>query len=359
MADAFEGSTVNHVEFYVEDAAKSAGELADRFGFETFSGEGSSQPDAEVRSFAVGGDQIKLLMTEGRSSSHPASAYVRRHGAGVADIALRVADAAKAFDEAVRRGARPIAAPAVRDGAVVATIGGFGDVVHSLVELDESVDPRSLLGWAPRQVRAAGSGPDLGLIEIDHFAVCVEAGQLDQTVRYYEDVLGFEMIFAERIAVGSSGMDSKVVQSASGAVTLTIIEPDTDRKPGQIDRFLAAHDGAGVQHIAFRTDDIVTSVAGLTANGVGFLDAPGTYYDLLPSRLELTRHSISDLRPLGLLVDEDHDGQLFQIFARSTHARETFFFEVVERLGARTFGSGNIKALYEAVALAQAGTVAP
>jgi 4-hydroxymandelate synthase len=139
------------------------------------------------------------------------------------------------------------------------------------------------------------------------------------------------------------------VQSTSGKVTLTLIEPDATRESGQIDEFLKNHGGAGVQHVAFVTDQIVASVGAMAERGVGFLPTPGSYYDLLADRITLDRHSIAGLRELDILVDEDHQGQLFQIFARSTHPRKTFFLEVIERAGARTFGSGNIKALYEAV----------
>jgi len=149
-------------------------------------------------------------------------------------------------------------------------------------------------------------------------------------------------------------MDSKVVQSRSGAVTFTLIEPDLSQQPGQIDDFLRNHGGAGVQHIAFAAEDIVKAVGLITSRGVEFLDTPASYYSLLPRRLRLARHTVDELQGLNVLVDEDHDGQLFQIFSRSVHPRNTLFLEVIERLGARTFGSGNIKALYEAVELQRA-----
>lgn len=179
--------------------------------------------------------------------------------------------------------------------------------------------------------------------------MCLEPGQLVPTVEFYETVLDFEMVFTERIVVGGQAMDSKVVQSRSGAVTLTLIEPDTSREPGQIDKFVKEHGGAGVQHIAFATDDIVRDVTLLGGAGLAFLKTPPTYYDLVPERLSLLRHSVDQLRSLNILVDEDQDGQLLQIFTKSVHPRGTLFFEVIERLGARTFGSGNIKALYTAV----------
>jgi 4-hydroxymandelate synthase len=170
-------------------------------------------------------------------------------------------------------------------------------------------------------------------------------------VEFYERVLDFTMTFGERIVVGSQAIEAKAVQSGSGAVTLTLIEPDVSQDPGQIDEFLKNHGGAGVQHIAFTTDDIVRTVGSIASRGVEFLTAPDTYYTLLEERLEVVGHTTEDLRSLDLLVDEDHEGMLFQIFARSVHPRNTLFLEVIERLGANTFGGGNIKALYEAVEL--------
>lgn len=263
----------------------------------------------------------------------------------MANIALTASDAAGAFTEAVRRGAAAVAEPAERDGLVTASIRGFGDVIHTFVQRPALTDARTLPGFSA--VPEEGARFDSGLGAIDHFAVCLEAGQLASTVEFYEKVLDFRMIFEERIVVGSQAMDSKVVQSRSGSVTLTLIEPDTSLDPGQIDKFLKNHGGAGVQHIAFTADNIVESVGLLKSVGVSFLSTPDAYYRLLS--VDLAKHSVSRLRELDVLVDEDHDGQLFQIFTASVHPLGTFFMEVIERLGARTFGSGNIKALYEAV----------
>ena len=189
---------------------------------------------------------------------------------------------------------------------------------------------------------------DALLLEIDHAAICVLAGELDSTSRYYQDVFGFSEIFEEYIQVGGQGMNSKVVQSPARHVTFTLIEPDVRRSPGQIDDFLQWHAGAGVQHVAFRTDDIVTSVRTFASRGVGFLSTPGAYYDALEERLGTVDISFKDLRELGVLVDTDHWGQMYQIFTQSMHVRRTLFLELIERHGALTFGTSNIKALYEA-----------
>jgi 4-hydroxymandelate synthase len=179
--------------------------------------------------------------------------------------------------------------------------------------------------------------------------VCVPAGELDGTVRRYRDVFGLDQNFSERIVVGSQAMESKVVQSRSGGVTFTIIEPDTRLAPGQIDTFLQEHDGAGVQHVAFRTDDIRAGVRDCAVRGITFLSTPAAYYAELPERLGSLGVPVSELQELNVLADRDYAGVMLQIFTASSHPRHTLFFELIERRGARTFGSNNIKALYEAV----------
>ena len=267
----------------------------------------------------------------------------------MADIALRVPNATAAFTEAVRRGARPVAAP-TRDGDVVtATIMGFGDVVHTFVERAPWLDQRSLPGLAPVVASTADGLPQPGLSTIDHFAVCVEPGQIDRTVEFYRHTLDLELTFAERISVGTQAITTKVVQSRTGTLTLTLVEPDPTGDAGHVDEFLKQHGGPGVQHIAFSADSIVTAVRAAAARGVDFLATPAAYYERLPDRVTLASYSVAELRGLNVLVDADHDGQLFQIFTRSAHPRNTLFFELIERLGARSFGSGNITALYQAV----------
>ncbi|MEU8540639.1 4-hydroxyphenylpyruvate dioxygenase [Streptomyces sp. NPDC048717] len=331
----FEDLTVDHIRFCVDDLDARTAEFVRGYGLTV-----TDAPDptgAEHTAVLVRGD-IRLVLSRPPHDEHPDAVYTRRHGDGVADIALGTADAAGAFAEAVRRGARPLAEPVEKDGVVTASVAGFGDVAHTFVQRPAA------------RPAADAAATDTGLRHVDHFAVCVEAGELDATVELYERVLDFRMIFEERMVVGAQAMNSKVVQSGSGLVTLTVIEPDTTRDPGQIDGFLKNHGGAGVQHVAFATDDIVRTVTTMRTAGVEFLDTPDAYYGKLPERLALSRHSSKQLGSLRILADEDHAGQLFQIFTRSTHRHQTLFFEVIERAGATTFGSGNIRALYEAVA---------
>ncbi|GAB2695022.1 4-hydroxyphenylpyruvate dioxygenase [Kitasatospora kifunensis] len=340
---------LDYVEFYVADVEATAAAFQSRYGFTLAGCAGSAA--AGFRSLALTQGAMTLVLTEATIDDHPATAYVLAHGDGIADIALRTGDVTAAFTEAVRRGGRPIAEPAAHSGkfpTVTATIGGFGDVVHTLVERSANAEDRLPVGFTP--LAATGTNADAPLLaEVDHFAVCVPADELDLTIAYYREVFGFEETFTERIAVGAQAMNSKVAQSVSRTITFTVIEPDTSADPGQIDAFLKRHGGAGVQHLAFSTEDAVHAVRTLADRGVQFLSTPGAYYDALAQRVAPKAHSIAQLRELSLLIDEDHGGQLFQIFTRSTHEKKTLFYEVIERIGAETFGSSNIKALYEAV----------
>jgi 4-hydroxymandelate synthase len=353
---------IDHLEFYVGDARQAAYFLCTAFGFR-ICGQGGPQTGlAGQRSLLLRHGGIRLVLTSGLEAAHPATEYVGRHGDGVAIIALATDDAAATYAEAVSRGATPIAPPRVfeKDGdrVVVASVSGFGDVTHHLVERHSASARQASPGSAPLITQSEflpgaivmnDTVADDGLLDvIDHLAICVQAGEIAATSRYYQDVFGFSEIFEEYIEVGGQGMDSKVVQSASRDVTFTLIEPDTRRRPGQIDDFLQWHAGAGVQHIAFSTHDIVTSVQTFADRGVGFLSTPGSYYDMLEQRLGSVDLPIGDLRKLGILVDTDHWGQMYQIFTQSMHVRRTLFLELIERHGALTFGTSNIKALYEA-----------
>ncbi|WP_280396194.1 4-hydroxyphenylpyruvate dioxygenase [Nocardia brasiliensis] len=349
---ALTGLTVNHVEFYVDDLSAHTTELADGYGFTVAGVTDPAATGADSGSLALRQRDITLMLTEGYTAAHPATGYVAAHGAGVADIALATADAGAAFAAAVARGARPVLEPVVYPGtdSVIATIGAFGDVVHTFVEHGPSAAhrlPPGLRIVAP----LAHSEPDTRLATLDHIAVCVEPGRLEPTVEFYREVLGFRAIYEERVVIGAQAMLSTVVQNDCGTVTLVLVEPEDATAPGQLNTFLRDHGGPGIQHLAFSTDDIVTSVAALRGRGIECLRTPATYYTLLVDRLEPDSYTVSQLQELDILVDEDHDGQLFQIFTRSTHPRGTYFSEIIQRRGARTFGSGNIKALYTAVEL--------
>lgn len=348
---AMEILDTDHIEMFVGDARVAAEQLCATYGFHVYGQGGPETGLAGQRSVLLGQRDIRILLTSGLIGGHRASRYVAQHGDGVAVVAFGCTDAEAAFAEAVAAGATPIEAPRrIAHGGstvIVAEVSGFGDVTHRLVQR-ERTDPQFLPGLVDMSGAPAGPGEDDLLHAIDHAAVCLQAGDLDPTVAFYERVFGFAMIFQEYIEVGEQGMHSKVVQSPSGGVTFTLIQPDLSRRAGQIDDFLAWHEGAGVQHIAYSTHDIVTAVRTLGARGVAFAETPRSYYDMLEARLGAVDVPVTDLRPLGILVDRDHWGQMYQIFAKSTHIRRTYFNELIDRHGARTFGTSNIPALYAA-----------
>lgn len=329
---------VDHLEFYVGDARQTAYFLCTAFGFR-IRGQGGPQTGlADQRSLLLRHGDIHIVLTSGLTPQHPATEYVGRHGDGVAIIGMGVEDVRVAYDEC----GAGLVEPAFYEQAAFAVAQGFGDVTHRLVQRHEDKE-----FWLPGIEPVVDAEPDDGLLQvIDHLAICVPNGELGSTSRFYQDVFGFNEIFEEYIEVGGQGMDSKVVQSASREVTFTLIEPDVRKRPGQIDDFLQWHAGAGVQHVAFRTDDIIRAVSTFSDRGVGFLSTPGSYYDLLATRT--TDIPLGELRKHSVLVDEDHWGQMYQIFTQSMHIRRTLFLELIERHGALTFGSSNIKALYEA-----------
>lgn len=356
--NALRDTTIDYVEVYVTDIEQSLTWLVDGYGFVVRAT--SPLAGGTTRSVNIGQGEIDLLLTEpGEGEDHPAHAYVERHGDGIGDIGIRVPDAAEAFDAAVGNGALPVVAPVTRGSVTTATIAGFGDVTHTFVQRPEDSAVADVRGLVAVPDRAEGDLPPnpepppgaqgSGLRRVDHFAVCVEAGRIDETVEYYQRALDFDLVLTERIVTGNQAMYVKVVQSKSRAVTFTLVETDTTMGAGQIDRFLKDHDGPGVQHMAFSTTDILATVRQVASNGVELLTTPTAYYTALTERVQPKRHSVEDLRELNILVDEDHDGQLYQIFAKSVHPRNTIFLEIIERAGASSFGSSNIKHLYDSV----------
>lgn len=320
-------TTVDHLEFYVGDLAQTAELLCNGFGFHRIGHGGPDTGLAGRRSWLLGQGRIRLLVTEGLTADDPATRYVQRHGDGVACLAMR------------------------SDEPAPGLLPGPGSLAHRLVGPG---------GGLPDGIEPLGSDRDPdGLLEtVDHLALCVPAGTLDETVRDYEQAFGFRQIFEERVEVGEQAMDSKVVQSPSEQVTLTIVSPDPAAQPGQLNEYLKSHDGAGVQHVAFGTSDITTAVSRFGEQGVRFLTTPDSYYEAIERRLGDVTRSVAALRAGSILVDRDHWGEMFQIFTESPFPRRTCFFELIERRGALTFGSNNIKALYEANERARAQAAA-
>ncbi|WP_435209611.1 4-hydroxyphenylpyruvate dioxygenase [Micromonospora sp. bgisy143] len=341
---------IDHIELYVGDARQAAFWFSTAVGFQLCGQGGPETGLAGQRSLLLRHGDIRLLLTSGLDVDHPAARYVHRHGDGIAVIAVEVDDVAAAYAELLARGATGVTPPTTVTGAdaevVTAEVEGFADVRHRLVQRrgDRGDFLPGLITPTPPGVHDA----EPVLAEVDHLAVCVPPGDLDGTVRHFEELFGFAQIFEEHVEVAGQGMNSKVVQSPSGGVTVVLLEPDRTRRPGQIDAFLDQHSGGGVQHLGLRTDDIVAAVEDLGRRGVRFAGTPGAYYDTLEARVGRVDAPLDRLRELGVLVDSDHGGQLLQIFAESMHVRRTLFLELIERRGASGFGSGNIKALYEA-----------
>ncbi len=336
---------IDHLHLHAEDCSAQAALLSDAYGFTLTA---RTAPEAPHQAALLTQGSIRLLIS---SAPHgPARDFVTRHGDGVADIALTVDDAAHAFRTLTARGAEPLSAPMRLPGGTVARIRAFGDVTHSLIERDDPTDP--LPPTEHTLHPTTHNHPTTPLLHtVDHLAICLPHGHLATTADHYRHALGFDVTYEEYVTVGGQAMDSKVVQDPAGHLVLTLIEPDPRREPGQIDRFLTDHGGPGVQHIAFRTDDIAHAADTLRSSGVNFLATPHTYYDTLEQRVGPLHPPLDTqaLRSRSLLADQDRWGRLFQIFTRSTHPRRTLFFELIQRDRAKTFGSGNIRALYEAV----------
>ena len=348
---------IDHIELYVGNGAQAAYWLRHALGFRQVAYAGLETGVRDRASHVLEQGGIRMVVTATLHGGSEVARHVAEHGDGVKVIALAVPDAEEAYRVAVRRGARGIEEPReVSDerGAVrVATIGAYGETVHRLVERGGYVGP-FLPGYQPTE---DGGEPSPFLREIDHVVGNVELGRMEEWVSYYERVLGFtEMIHFsdEDISTEYSALMSKVVADGQGRIKFPINEPAEGKRKSQIEEYLEFYGGAGVQHIAFATDDIVSAVSRLTGSGVRFLRTPDTYYEELPARVGDIGQQISELRRLGILADRDDEGYLLQIFTKPIGDRPTLFFELIERHGSRGFGQGNFKALFEAIEREQA-----
>jgi 4-hydroxyphenylpyruvate dioxygenase len=345
---------IHHLEFWVGNARAFAGFLASAFGFSftAYAGPETGRRDA-VSYVMIQGD-ITFVVTGALHPSSEIAAHVREHGDGVRDVALRVADCETAYAVAAERGATGLYPPTVRaDGFVEAAIRTYGDTIHTLVEsngLTELFAP----GFVAPKV-GDPEGPAVGLHAIDHVVGNVQ--DMEPWVGFYERVMGFsEMTHFtdEDISTEYSALMSTVVEGGGGKIVLPINEPATGKRKSQIEEYLEFYRGPGVQHIAMRTDDIVSAVRALRSRGVRFLRIPATYYDDAKARLDGLDVPWDEVSELGILVDRDHDGHLLQIFTENICDRPTVFFEIIQREGSRGFGAGNFKALFEAIEREQA-----
>jgi 4-hydroxymandelate synthase len=328
---------VEYVELYVADKKRVVDYFETSMGFDLV----AESTDQGNSSALLRQAEVQLVVTEGPQTSE----FLSKHGDGVADVALACDD----VDE-IREAARAAGALISDTGRPVAS--GFGDTRHTVLPYTGHAGFPEGRDWTPAPETPASAAK--GIEVLDHVAVCVEGGALTSYADFYGEVFGLPRYSGEYIEVDGQAMDSIVVRSPSGGVTFTLVAPDPAKKAGQLDRFLRANSGPGVQHLAFRVDDIIRASRKL---GVEFLDTPGAYYDALIERLPGLEDEIASLRAANVLADRDEGGYLLQAFTRSPYERNTLFYELVERRGARGFGAANIRALYEAVARDQrAGT---
>jgi 4-hydroxyphenylpyruvate dioxygenase len=348
----------DHVELWVGNAKQAAFYYEQAYGFRRTAYAGPETGVRDRASYVLEQNDIRLVVTSAVRSDSEIARHAFAHGDGVKDIALRVPDAARAYREAVERGATGVAAPHTAEdefGKVeLSTIATYGDVVHTFVGRN-GYEGAYLPGYVAQE--SAQTGEDVGLLAIDHIVGNVELGKMEFWVEFYERVFGMtEMIHFsdDDISTEYSALMSKVMTDGQGKVKFPINEPAEGKRKSQIDEYLEFNEGPGAQHIALQSSNVVKAVEALQRRGVFFLSTPDTYYEETPERVGEIDESWDDLRRLRILADRDDDGYLLQIFTKTVQDRPTLFFEVIERHGARGFGDGNFKALFEAIEREQA-----
>jgi 4-hydroxyphenylpyruvate dioxygenase len=351
--DTFPINGTDYVEFYVGNAKQAATYYRAAFGFRLIGYRGPETGTRDRVSYLLEQNKVRFILTTGLAPDHPVQEHVTRHGDGVRDIALWVDDARDAFRKAVERGAQPAYQPeSLRDEhgeVIVAGIRTYGDTIHSLVER-RGYDGLFMPGF--RAVESPYNPEPVGLQYVDHCVGNVELGAMNRWVQFYQDVLGFKNLISfddKDISTEYSALMSKVVANGNERIKFPINEPARGKKKSQIDEYLEFYRGPGVQHVAIITHDIVSTVTALRDHGVEFLRVPTTYYDELQGRVGKIDEPIEPLKELGILVDRDDEGYLLQIFTKPVQDRPTLFYEIIQRKGARSFGKGNFKALFEAI----------
>jgi 4-hydroxyphenylpyruvate dioxygenase len=357
MADRMPLEGWDHVELWVGNAKQAAYYYEQAFGFGRAAYAGPETGVRDRASYVLRQGDVLLVVTSALAREHEITRFSCEHGDGVRDIAMTVPSASAAYEVAVECGARGVREPEWLEdefGRVeIASIATYGEVVHSFVARADYAGP-FLPGYRPVE---ADDGGSVGLTALDHCVGNVELGKMDEWVGWYERVLGFENIIHyddAQIHTEYSALMSKVMADGEGKIKFPINEPAEGRRKSQIAEYLDFNAGPGVQHVAIQTDDIVRTVEALQERGILFLSTPATYYEDAFARVGEIGESWEDLRRLRILVDRDEDGYLLQIFTKPVQDRPTLFFEVIQRHGARTFGEGNFKALFEAIEREQA-----
>ena len=353
----------DYVEFYVGNAKQAAHFYKTAFGFQSHAYAGLETGMRDRASYVLKQDKIRLVLTTALKSDSPIGEHVKKHGDGVKIVALWVEDARSAFEETTKRGAKVYMEPTVETdehGEVVrAGIYTYGETVHMFVER-KNYTGEFLPGY--KKWESDYNPTPVGLKYIDHMVGNVGWNEMNIWVKWYEDVMGFVNFLSfddKQITTEYSALMSKVMSNGNGRIKFPINEPAEGKKKSQIEEYLDFYEGSGVQHIAVATDDILTTVADMRSRGIEFLSTPPqAYYDEVPFRLEKHNHKLQEdinkLMSLGIMIDADEEGYLLQIFTKPIEDRPTLFFEVIQRMGARGFGAGNFKALFESIEREQA-----
>lgn len=348
----------DYVELYVGNAKQSAHFYKTAFGFQS---EAYAGPETGVRdraSYVLRQDKIRLVLTTPLTADHPINEHLIKHGDGVKVIALWVDDARSAFEETTKRGAKPYMEPQREedaDGYVVRSgIHTYGDTVHVFVERG---DYQGVFLPGYEKWESHYNPPETGLKYIDHMVGNVGWNEMNTWAEFYARVMGFAQLISfddKDISTEYTALMSKVMSNGNGRIKFPINEPAEGKKKSQIEEFIEYYNGAGVQHIAVATNNIIETVSAMRDRGVEFLYVPESYYDDLLDRVGEIEEDIETLKEHGVLVDRDDEGYLLQLFTKPVLDRPTMFFEIIQRKGAKSFGKGNFKALFEAIEREQA-----
>ncbi len=343
----------DHIEFYVGNAKQASLFYQHCFGFELIAYAGPETGVRDRASYVLQQDKIRFVLTTSLTPDSEIEEHVKKHGDGVKVLALWVDDAAKSFKETVVRGAHPAFAPhTIRDEfgeVVIAAIHTYGETIHTFVER-KNYKGAFLPGYKPVASTFKASG--IGLKYVDHCVGNVELGKMNYWVDFYEKVMGFSLLITfddSDISTEYSSLMSKVVSNGNGYIKFPINEPAEGKKKSQIEEYLDFYKTPGVQHIAIATDDIIKTVSELRNRGVEFLRVPDVYYDDVRQRVGKINEDWKELQKQNILIDRDEEGYLLQIFTKPVQDRPTLFFEIIERNGAKSFGKGNFKALFESI----------
>lgn len=344
----------DYLELYVSNCKQAAHFYKTAFGFQSLAYAGLETGLKDRESYVVVQDKIRLVLTSPLKSNTEVGKHIDRHGDGVKVIALWVEDAASAYNEAIKRGAKSYFEPTEEEddnGKVVRSgIYIYGETVHIFVERKD-YQGVFLPGYKKWETPEFNPSP-VGLKYVDHMVGNVELGRMNNWVEFYENVMGFVNVLSfddKDISTEYTALMSKVMSNGNGRIKFPINEPAEGKKRSQVDEYLDFYEGEGVQHIAVATDDIIDTVKKLRSRGVEFLNVPDTYYDAVLDRVGKIDEDIAPLKELGVLVDRDDEGYLLQTFTKPIEPRPTMFFEIIQRKGALSFGKGNFKALFEAI----------